>query len=184
MNIVSILAAEGKVIDPARSIHWLWPAQAELIYGSIASALIFGALYKFAGPAVKKAMAARTDRIQAELDGSAEARRSAEAEAAEIRRAAGDIDAERGRLLADAEDQAASLLAEGRARLEHEVSELRARAEADIASAGGRANDELRAEISRLAAAATDRVIADGALDEAAQQTLIETFIARVGASS
>ncbi|MEY2959366.1 MAG: synthase subunit [Actinomycetota bacterium] len=179
-----MLAAEGKVIDPARSIHWLWPAQAELIYGSIASALIFGVLFKFAGPAVKKAMSARTDRIQAELDGSAEAKRSAEADAADIRRAAGDIESERQRLLADADAQAASLIAEGRGRLEAELADLRARAEADIAAAGGRANDELRAEISRLAAAATDRVIADGALDDATQQALIESFISRVGASS
>ncbi|MFZ8998555.1 MAG: hypothetical protein ACO3D0_09310, partial [Ilumatobacteraceae bacterium] len=79
------------------------------------------------------------------------------------------------------EDAAA---AKAREMLEAELADLRARAEADIAAAGGRANDELRAEISRLAAAATDRVIADGALDDATQQALIETFIARVGASS
>jgi F-type H+-transporting ATPase subunit b len=184
MNVAAIIAAEGKVIDPARSIHWLWPAQAELIYGSIASILIFGALFKFAGPSVKKAMAARTERIQAELDGSAEAKTAAESEAAEIRRAAGDIESERQRLLAAADDQAASVLAEGRARLEAEIADLRARAAADIAAAGGRANDELRAEISRLASAATDRVIADGALDDATQQALVENFITRVGASS
>lgn len=184
MNLFSLIAAEGHDIDPARSIHWLWPADAELIYGSIASILIFGALYKFAGPAVTKAMAARTERIQAELDASAAAKTDAEAEAAGIRRAAGDIDAERQRLFAEADQQAAALLAEGRARLEHEVAELQARAQADLAAGAGRANDELRAEISRLAAVATDRVIAGGVLDDATQQALIENFIARVGASA
>lgn len=184
MNPFAILAAEGKVIDPARSIHWLWPAQAELIYGSIASVIIFGALYKFAGPAVKKAMAARTDRIQQELDESEAAKTAAEAEAAGIRQAAGDIDAERERLFAEADAQAQSLLAEGRARLDQEVADLEARADADIAATAGRANDELRAEISRLAAVATDRVLADGVLDDATHQALIENFIARVGANS
>ena len=185
MKLFSIIAAEsGEPIDDARSIHWLWPADAELIYGSIASILIFAALYKFAGPAIKKAMAARTERIQHELDESAAAKTAAEAEAASIRQAAGDIDAERQRLLAEAETQAEALLTDGRARLEQEVADLQARGESDIAATAGRANEELRAEISRLAATATDRVIAGGVVDDATQQTLIEDFIARVGASS
>jgi F-type H+-transporting ATPase subunit b len=184
MSFFSILASEGKTIDDARSVSWLLPAQAELIYGSIASILIFGALFKFAGPAVKKAMAARTERIQTELDESAAAKATAESEAAGIRQAAGDIDAERQRLFAEADSQAQAVLAEGRARLEQEVADLEARAEADIAAASGRANDELRAEISRLAGVATDRVLAGGVLDDATQQQLIENFIARVGATS
>lgn len=185
MNLFSIIAAEsGEPIDDARSIHWLWPADAELIYGSIASILIFAALYKFAGPAVKKAMAGRSERIQNELDESAAAKAAAEAEAAGIRQAAGDIDAERQRLFAEADAQAEALLADGRARLEQEVADLEARAESDIAATAGRANDELRAEISRFAAVATDRVIAGGVLDDATQQALIENYISRVGASS
>lgn len=183
MNLFAIIAAEGgDPIDPARSIHWLFPADAELIYGTISSLLIFGALFKFAGPAVKKAMAARTERIQAELDESAASKAAADAEAVSIRQAAGDIEAERGRLLAEADAQAEALVSEGRARLELEVADLEARAGADIAATAGRANDELRAEISRLAAAATEQVIASGVLDPATQQELIETFIARVGA--
>jgi F-type H+-transporting ATPase subunit b len=186
MNLMMglFIAAEegGHDIDPARSQHWLWPEQAELIYGSIASILIFAALFKFAGPAVKKAMADRTDRIQTELDESAEAKTTAEAEAAQIRQAAGDIDVERQRLFAEADAQAEQVLADGRARLQIEVAELEARAEADIATAAGRVGDELRAEIARLANAATDRVLAGG-VDDATQNELIESFISKVGAS-
>ncbi len=177
-----MVAAED--IDPARSVSWLWPEQAELIYGSIASLLIFGLLWKFAGPAIKQAMADRTTRIQQELDESAAAKAEAEAEATGIRRAAGDIDAERQRLFAEADTQAEALLADGRARLEEEIAELEARARADVAAAGGRANDELRAEIARMANAASERVLAGGAIDASVQQELIEHFIARVGASS
>lgn len=179
MRLASLLAA-----DPARSIHWLWPELKEIIWGVPASLVIFFALYKFGGPPIKKAMAARTERIREQLDGAAAAKVQAESEAADIRRAAGDIDAERTRLLAEADAQAASLLSEGRARLEVEVAELEARADAEIASAASRAGDELRAEISRLANAATDRLIADGAIDDASQQDLIESFIQKVGASA
>lgn len=185
MNVTTIFLAaeEGKVVDEARSVSWIWPEQAELIYGTVSSLLIFFLLWKFAGPAVKKAMAARTERIQKELDASAAAKAEATAEAANIRQAAGDIDAERQRLFADADAIAESVLTDGRARLEQEVVELHARAEADIASAGGRVNDELRAEVARLSEAATERVIANGIVDEATQQDLIESFIAKVGAA-
>ena len=182
MTVATIIAA-GKDIDPARSIHWLFPAQAELIYGTISSLIIFGLLWKFAGPAIKKAMAGRSDRIQAELDESAEARADAEAEASSIRQAAGDIGAERARLFAQADAQAESLLVEGRERLEAEVAEMEARADADIAAAASRGADELRYEISRLATQATDRVLAGGAVDAGTQQALVEDFIAKVGRS-
>jgi F-type H+-transporting ATPase subunit b len=185
MNLMMgmFIAAEGgHDIDPARSKSWIWPEQAELIYGSIASILIFAALFKFAGPAIKQAMADRTNRIQTELDESVEAKTTAEGEAAQIRQAAGDIDAERQRLFAEADAQAEQVLADGRVRLEDEVAELEARSDADIATAAGRIGDELRAEIARLANAATDRVLADG-VDDVTQNELVESFISKVGAS-
>jgi F-type H+-transporting ATPase subunit b len=175
------VGAEG--VDPARSVHWLWPEQAELIYGTISSLIIFALLWKFGGPAVKKAMSDRTERIQEELDASASAKTTAEAEAADIRTAAGDIDGERQRLFAEADVQAEALLVAGRANLEQEVIDLHAKAEADIASAGSRVNDELRAEISRLSSVATERLLAGGVIDAATQQDLIEGFISKVGAT-
>jgi F-type H+-transporting ATPase subunit b len=163
--------------------HPLWPEQAEIIYGGLASVIVIGLLIWKAGPMVKKAMAARTEKIQGELDDSAAARRDAEAEAARIRQSLGNIDAERQRLLAEADGQAEALLADGRARLEAEVAELDAKADADIAAGGGRAGDELRAEIARLSGAAADLVV-ERSLDEATQQQLIEAFIAKVGATT
>ena len=165
------------------SHHWLWPEKAEMIYGTLASVIIIGLLVWKAGPAVKKAFAARTAKVQAELDESARAQRDAETEAARIRQALGDIETERQRLLAEADEQAAALLADGRARLAAEIADLEAKADADIGAAGSRISDELRAEISRLASAAADQVVVRS-LDEGTQQRLIEDYIARVGASA
>jgi F-type H+-transporting ATPase subunit b len=75
------------------------------------------------------------------------------------------------------------MLSEGRARLTAEIAELEARAEADQAAAASRVGDELRTEISRLAAEVSDRLLAD-TLDDSAQQALIENFIQKVGSSS
>jgi F-type H+-transporting ATPase subunit b len=127
-------------------------------------------------------MAGRTARIQGELDAGESARAAAEAESAQIRQAKGDIAAERERLLADADAQAHALLTEGRQRLAQELADLETRADAEIVAAAGRTGDELRAEIARLSSAAVDHVVT-GSLDEATHQELIESFIAKVGAT-
>ena len=176
MNLVNVLAA-----DPAETHHWLLPETAEIIYGGIASVLIIGALVKFALPQFKKALAARTERIQKELDASSNDLAQAQSDASKIRQALGDIASEKARLLADAKAQADALLAEGRTRLSAEVADMEAKANADIAAAAARGSDELRTEIGRLATVATDRVIAS-VLDDATQQSLVENFIAKVGA--
>jgi F-type H+-transporting ATPase subunit b len=161
----------------------LFPEKPELIYGTLASLIVFVLLYKFAWPPLKKGLAARTERIQKELDSASTDKASAETEAANIRQAKGDIGAERERLLADARAQAAAMLADGAGRIEEEIVELNARADAEIAASKTRVFDELRAEIVRLSIAAADRAVAES-LDDETQQELVEAFIQKVGASA
>ncbi len=180
------VAAEDVTIDSEGHIVThspIWPEKAELIYGTLASLIIFFLLWKFAGPQIAKAMRTRTQKVQKELDDSAADRAAATAEAAQIRQAKGDIDAERARIMAEAQAQAESVITDGRARIETEVADLEAKSVADIAAARGRVGDELRAEIARLSVAAVDQVVT-GTLDDATHQRLIEDFISRVGASS
>lgn len=186
--VTAILVATAK--EPHRddngqivTHHWLLPEQAEIIYGTLASLIIFYLLYRFAGPPIKKGLIRRTARIQAELDASAAALAEAAAEASEIRQAKGDIEEERLRLLAAADAEADALLTDGRARLEVEIAELEARAVADLEAAAGRSGDELRSEMIRVASASMEAVVAD-TLDDTTQQDLIESFIQRVGAST
>lgn len=176
--ISALVAAE----DPTQTHHWLLPETAEIIYGGIASLLVFALLVKFAGPIIKKGMGARTERIQKDLDAAAAAKTAAESDAARIRTALGDINSERARILAEADQQAATLLSEGRARITAEVADLEAKAEADIAASAARSGDELRAEISRLSSVAAERAVV-ATLDDKAKQDLIENFISNVGAA-
>lgn len=179
VRVAEVLVGKG---DPSETPHWLWPKPAELIYGGIASFIVFGLLYKLAGPAARKALADRSERIGREIEGAREAKVQAEADAAGIRSALGDVASERAKILADADAQAASLLAEGRARIVAEVADIEAKAASDISASAERGADELRAEIARLAAAATEIAVAE-TLDAAAQQALVEDFISKVGAS-
>lgn len=179
--LVSLLASEeGHLTYQTHS--WILPEAAEIIYGGISSVLVIGALVKFAGPMVKKSFADRTARIQGEIDSARNALQTAESEASHIRTALGDIQGERSRLFAEADAAASALLAEGRARIAAEAADLEAKAEADIAAAAGRVNDELKGEIARLSSVAVDRVV-KAALNDAAQQDLIEKFISNVGAA-
>ena len=139
MSLLAFLAADDITQTPSK----FWPEGYEMLFGIPASVIVFFLLWKFAGPTVKKGMAARTAKIQAELDAGEADRVAADAEAAKIRQAKGDIAAERARLLAEADAQAAALLEDGRARLAQEVAELEARAAADLAAAAARSGDEL-----------------------------------------
>jgi F-type H+-transporting ATPase subunit b len=170
-----LLAVVVAVEDPSQTHHWLLPETAEIIYGGLASLIIFGLLWRFAGPAARKGLSGRTARIQAELDAAAAARREADAEAARIRTALGNVGAERDRLLAEADRQCAEILAEGRRRADAEAAEAEARATAEAAAIRGRAGDELRAEIARLASAAAERIVLD-TLDARRQAALIDDF--------
>jgi len=161
----------------------LLPDKSELIYGTIASLIIFAMLWKFAGPPIAKAMKARTAKIQKELDDAAADKAAATAEAAQIRQAKGDIESERARMLAAADAQAETVINDGRSRLEDEVIDLESKAAADVVAARSRVGDELRAEIARLSSAAVEQVVT-GSLDEATHQRLIEDFISTVGASN
>jgi F-type H+-transporting ATPase subunit b len=192
MNVLGIIASTGRfmgeeiVTDSDGNVithSWFLPETAEVIWGGLASLIIFYALYKFGWPQMKKFFNGRTERIQKELDGAAADKESAAAEAVGIREAKGDIESERARIMADATAQAESIITDGRARLVTEVAELEVRSQAEIAAARSRVGDELRAEISRLSSAAVDHVVS-GSLDDATQQELIENFIARVGAQS
>jgi len=176
-HIISLLASE----DPTQTHSWILPEQAEIIYGGLASVIVVGALVKFAGPMIKKSFAARTERIQKELDDAAAAKVTAEGDAQNIRKALGDIASERARILAEADAQAASVLAEGRVRITAEIAELEAKAEADINAARGRGSDELRNEITVLASRATPLVVA-ATLNDQVHKDLVESFISKVGA--
>jgi F-type H+-transporting ATPase subunit b len=191
MSVLGIIAVTSRVASEtittdAKGVttnNAFAPGITEIAWGGLASVLIIGVLIWKVGPVANKWFAARTERIQKELDAAAADKAAAATEAAGIRQAKGDIEAERARIMADATSQAEAVLSDGRARLTTEVSDLETRATADIAAAQGRVGDELRAEISRLSSAAVDQVV-NGSLDEATHQELIENFIARVGAQS
>lgn len=175
-------AAEEEHTEFEAHNPWL-PETREIVWGSAAFVIILAGLVKYAWPAIKKSLQARTDRIAKDIADAETAKATAEGRAAEIRAAKGDIEAERERILADADEAAERVRVEGRSRIEAEVAELEARIEAEIAGAGGRMAAELQSQVASLSMAAVERVVA-AELNEATHVELVERFIATVGAAS
>ena len=75
MNVLGLativrIASEEIVTDAQGHVttHSAWlPETAEIIYGGLSSLLIFWALFKFGGPAIKKGMAEPLDKSAKEL---------------------------------------------------------------------------------------------------------------------
>ena len=184
--LASVLLAADEVGRITTHSSWR-PENFEIIFGGLASILVIGALFKVAPgdiPGIrgwKKSLQVRTERIGKELLQAANNKQNSINLAETIRADKGDIGAERARMLAEADQTAARVLEDGRARVERELADTEAKAVADIEAGQGRLTAELQGRVAALASAATEHVVT-GSLDHATQVSLIEDFIAKVGA--
>lgn len=176
MNALLFAAEEGNG-------YWFPHDINEVIWGTIAFAIVFGLLAWKAGPALKAALAARPERIKAELDLAANARSAAEQSFADVKMALADADKERERILAEARETAERVKKDTVARARDEAVAIRERGESEIASARRQAQADLSAEVTRLALGAAEKVV-ESNLNDATQQDLIESYISQVGAAN
>lgn len=151
----------------------------EVIWGTIAFLIIFGALWKFGlGPA-RQGMAARRERIETELSEAADARAAQESRLATLRAQLSGADSERDRVLADAQATAAAIASDAEERTARDGEEARERARRDIAASQQQAMADLQRSVSDLTLGAAE-VVVRNALDDAAQDELIESYIAQM----
>ena len=163
--------------------YWLPGDINEVIWGSIAFVIIVALLVWKAGPAIKKAMSGRTERIQGEMDAAAALRTDAEGERDRIRTALADSDSEAARIVEAARQTADKLRVDLAARADAAVTALRERGTADLEAARRQAESDLRIEVSKLALGAAEQVV-HANLDDDTQQSLIESYIAQVGSTN
>ncbi len=151
----------------------------EVIWGSIAFLIIFGALWKFGlGPA-RQGMATRRERIEAELSEAADARSTQEARLSTLRAQLSGADSERERILTDARATAAGIATDSEERSAREAEEARERSRRDIAASQQQAMADLQRSVSDLTLGAAE-VVVRNTLDDSAQDELIESYIAQM----
>lgn len=162
--------------------YWLLHSTGEMVLGTISFLIVVALLIKFAGPSIKKANAARTERIAAELSSGKEKVAEAEQAAAQIRAALADRDDKIAEINAEAAATAETLRAELMAKAEADAESIRTRGLADVEATKRQALADLSNEISRRSMTTAERLIGES-LNDATQQDLIERYIADVARS-
>lgn len=152
----------------------------EVYWGSAAFFVLVALIWWKAGPAIKKMVTGRTERIRAEL-AAAETER-AEAEAALNASTADlpDVSSEEARIRSEAQETAARLKIDMVDKAHADAQALKDRAVADVENMTRQAMADLQSEVASLTRNATEAVVTDS-LDEAAHGNLIENYIAKVG---
>ncbi len=157
------------------------PAVDELVWGGLSFVVLCIIMIRFAFPAVKKSMDARTERIRTSLASAEQASTDARSVLEEYQRQLADAKNESNRIIEEARQTADSLRRDLTAKATAEATEIRQRATADIQSAKERALAELRGQISQLTIDLAERVVKRN-LDRESNMRLIDDYIASVGA--
>lgn len=177
---IHILEDGGEIDDCQESPNPILPETNEIIWGSISFFVVLGLLAKFAFPAMKTAMAAREERIRADLEGAEQARAQADSQLADYQAQLADARAEAGRIIEEARQAADQVRRDLMARAEAEASELRARAAADVQLATQRAMADVRRQVGDLSIELAEKIV-ERNLDRDTQRALIDSYIDQVG---
>lgn len=175
MTFATVLLAET-------SKNPILPETNELIYSILSFAILCVLFAKFAFPAVKKGMDARTQRIRNNLDEAERAKNEATSILAEYQRQLADARSESNRIIEEARNQAEEVKKEIVAQTQSEVNAMKARAADDIKAAQARAAADLQARIGELVIELAEKVI-ERNLDRDTNLALINRYIEEVGAS-
>lgn len=170
------LEAGGSIDDCQKAPSPILPAVNELIWGAVSFTTLFILLAKFAWPGLKKATAARTERIRADVDAADRAKAEAEHLLGEYRAQLLDAKSEAGRIIEEARQQADAIKRDQEQRLQAELAEMRNRAAADVEAAKSQAIADLRSEVAQIAVGAAELVVQKN-LDPATQRQLVDSYI-------
>lgn len=182
MNVLAlILAAEEEGGHAKEGINKILPQGFEIFWGLVMFVLLFVLLWKFAIPALKKALDNRAETIESDLKRAEEAKLESEELLADYRKQ-----------LAGAKDEAAKIIEEGRKTADELKKEILAKAESeageiveagrrDVEAAVASAQAELRRQMADLSVDLAGRILGRE-LDAAAQQQSVDEFIAELEA--
>ena len=175
LNSFIVLAAESGA-DPELQ---LFPATGELIWGTIAFAILFAVLWGRVFPQMNKALDERRSAIQGRIEeaetqlaAAEKTRRDYEASLSEARNEANQI-------VEDAKAQAERLKDDIVARAEEEANAIRARAAAEAEAEKSRALQELRGQVATLSTDIAAKIVG-AEVDQARHDQLVDSFISQL----
>jgi F-type H+-transporting ATPase subunit b len=176
------LESGGSIDDCQKAPSPLTPEPNEIIWGSLAFAVLFGFFLWKGIPAVKNMEKAREDRIRNDLESAERTRAEAEAEKAQYDASLADSRNEAARIIDEARTSADNVRRDLIARAEAEAQEIRDRAQADIANQRTQAMAQLRDEVAELSIDLAGRIVEKN-LDNDTNRQLVNSFIDQVGSN-
>ncbi len=171
----SLLLAATTTVN-VQSRNPILPSVPELVWGISSFAIVFLLMWKFAFPAVKKSMDARTERIRESLSTAEQAKTDAQSVLEEYQRQLADARGEANRIIEEARQTADQLRQDLMQRAEQEATELRQRTQEELAAAQDRMLAELRTSIRDLAIGAAEKVV-EKSLDRDTNLALVDSYI-------
>lgn len=129
----------------------------------IAAFVVFGIVFlilsRKAWPLINQGLAARAEKIRAEIEAAEQAQRKAREALAQYEKNLADAHAESQRMLAETKAQQAALAADLRAKADAELTAMREKARRDIDSAKRAALKEIHDEAATLAASIAAKIL-------------------------
>jgi F-type H+-transporting ATPase subunit b len=169
----------GAIDDCQKAPSIILPATNELVWGVLSFLIVFGALAKFAYPAMKKGLEDRSNRIRSSLDDAERAKNEAQGILDEYQRQLADARSEANRIIEEARQTADQLRRDLVARAEQEASDLRQRTQDDITAAQQRAMADLRTQVRDLTIELAEKVV-QKELDRDTNRQLVDSFISQL----
>jgi F-type H+-transporting ATPase subunit b len=173
---VELLEGGGSIDDCQEAPSPILPETNEIIWGALSFLILFGLLWKFGFPAIRKGMEERTARIQADLDAAEAAKAEVTDKAAEYDAKLAEARTEAARIIEEARQDADRYRQDKRAEADAEVARLKEQAASDVESSKSQAIADIRGEVATLAIAAAEQVVGRS-LDRESNVALVEEFI-------
>ena len=184
--VLGVLVAQATTtttVPNVQSKNPILPAGNEIVWGVVSFAVLFILMAKFAFPAVRNSMEARTERIRNNLDEAERVRSDAQQILEDYQRQLNDARTEANRVIEEARQAADQLRQELVRRAEAEVAELRERNAADLRAAQERAISELQSQVRTLAVDLAEKIVGEN-LDRDRNLRLVDQFIAELNSTS
>lgn len=174
-----ILAAESE----GDVLGVILPAAAELVYGTVAFAIVFFILSKFAFPRLNTMLDDRRAAIQGKMEEAESRLQEAEQSKREYEESIRDARGEAARIIDEAKSQAEQVRANLVEQAEQEAAQIRERARADAAAEHDRTLSQLRGEVGELSVELASRIVGRE-LDASTHQALVDEYIQNLSSSN
>lgn len=173
--VMRLAAAEGA----QQAKNPILPAWNEVIWGGLSFIVLLFLMWKYAMPALTKAMAARSDKISGDLKAAENARAEADVHLADYKAQLADAKAESNRIIDDARQQADAVRKDLVARAESDAAQIRAKATEDLNLQADRIKADLTSHVKNLSLELAEKVVGQNMTTDA-NAALIDRYIAEL----